>query len=283
MKTVCFDGFKTADRLKVIISSQIKKLPVENQQKKLCSLLIGDDKASHLYTKFKKRCAKEVGINFEVFYHKYLSFSKATKIINDLNNNKTVSGIMVQLPLPADWKKQQKADLLSRISPFKDIDCLGADNLGRIILEAPRYLPAAVEAVMFVLKEGKIGLSGKNVCVIGNSSLVGMPLSVLLSNQGATVTVCNRPTPNLEEWTAKADILISATGQESLIKGSMVKEGVVAIDVGSPRGDFDFNSVAAKASYITPVPGGIGPLTVACLMKNFLKAISGDFSESTLR
>ncbi len=274
-KTVRFDGLKTADRLKTIISSQVEKLSDESRQKKLCSLLIGQDKASHLYTEIKKRYAKEVGINFEIIYHDKLSFPKALEIIGDLNNNEMVSGIMVQLPLPDDWEKRQKSKLLSSITPSKDIDCLGANNLGKITQEADEYLPAAVEAVMTALEAGKIALSDKNICVIGNSSLVGMPLSVLLSNKGATVTICNRSTHNLEEWTKKADILISATGQASLIKGDMVKEGVVAIDVGSPKGDFDFNSVAAKASFITPVPGGIGPLTVACLMKNFIRAVNG--------
>jgi methylenetetrahydrofolate dehydrogenase (NADP+)/methenyltetrahydrofolate cyclohydrolase len=283
IKTVRFDGLKTADRLKKFISSQMEMLSDESRQKKLCSLLIGQDKASHLYTEIKKKYAKEVGINFEVIYHDKLSFSEALEVIDSLNNDEMVSGIMVQLPLPGDWEKEQRANLLSHITPSKDIDCLGAHNLGKITLEAHKYLPAAVEAVLAALEAGKIALSGKNVCVIGNSSLVGMPLGVLLSNKGATVTICNRSTRNLEEWTKKADILISATGQADLIKGNMVKEGVVAIDVGSPKGDFDFNSVAAKASFITPVPGGIGPLTVACLMKNFVRAVSDDSSDYSLR
>jgi methylenetetrahydrofolate dehydrogenase (NADP+)/methenyltetrahydrofolate cyclohydrolase len=163
--------------------------------------------------------------------------------------------------------------ILNLIEPKKDIDCLTAFNLGYLILGKPIYLPATVLAIKKILVLAGINknnIIGKNVCVVGKSSLVGKPLANLLTNMGATVTVCHRGTENISQFTSQAQILISATGQKGLISGKMVKKGAIVIDVGSPQPDCNFKSVAKKAKFVTPVPGGVGPMTVACLMENFI-------------
>ena len=179
---------------------------------------------------------------------------------------------MVQLPLPMSLKGKQE-EIVETIIPTKDVDCLTAVNLGRLMMGEMTLLPATVRGIWEIL--GKAGINektivGKNVSVLGRSDIVGKPLANLLINRGATVTVCHHQTKDLACLIKRADIVISATGSPNLVKGEMVKEGAIVIDVGSPKGDVDFGSVVKKASFITPVPGGVGPMTVVSLLENFL-------------
>ncbi len=279
MKTVIFDGQKAGRKIGEKLKTKLEKLKKQGKIPSLVSILVGDNLASKIYLKKKKEFAARIGLDFKTFYFQPNEIKKIKRTIGDLNCDQNVGGIMVQLPLPDDWLAKDKLTVLNLISPEKDVDCLTAFNLGRLFLGQPLYLPATVLAIKKILQLAglnKNNILGKNACVVGKSSLIGKPTAILLTNMGATVTVCHRQTKDLIGYTAKADILISATGQPNLINGRMVKKGAIAIDVGSPKPDFDFKSVSKKAKFITPVPSGVGPMTVACLMENFLQSISGN-------
>jgi methylenetetrahydrofolate dehydrogenase (NADP+)/methenyltetrahydrofolate cyclohydrolase len=239
---------------------------------KLVSLLVGDNPASQLYLKLKEKAAKKVGILFEK--RQFQADEKQKTIyqyLREKNLDETVSGIMVQLPLPP---KIDPFWLVAKIDPERDVDCLTPENLGLLMMAKPIFLPATVKAIMAIIEDARYRVEGAHVVVIGGSNIVGKPLTIHLSNLGATVTVCRSRTKNLARFTREADILISATGRSELIKGKMVKKGAVVIDVGSPQGDISFDEVKKVASFITPVPGGVGPLTVTCLLENVLAAAS---------
>ena len=200
--------------------------------------------------------------------------AEALALIDKLNADPTINGVMVQLPAP----KQIDADeLLERIDPNKDVDGLTPANIGRLWMEDHFIEPATAEGIIALLKHYQIKLDGKNVVVVGRSNIVGKPLAALMLEQNATVTICHLHTQNLGEITKKADIVVSATGQAFLITADMVKDGAVVVDVGMNHvngklvGDVDFDNVKEKASYITPVPGGVGPLTVQFLMEAVVK------------
>ncbi len=256
---------------------EIMLLNPARRRKKLVSVLVGDDPASQLYVRMKRKFAYQIGIDFRV--EQFAAAANPEKVIAALKrwgSDGEIGGLMVQLPLPDRWGEDIQRRLLDSIPPQKDIDCLTATNLGLLMAGRPRFLPATVAAVVDVLAAAglpALKLVGKAVCVVGKSLIVGMPLANWLMRQGATVASCDRRTAKLAEWTLKAEVVISAAGRPGLIKPVMVAGGVVAIDVASPRGDFDFKGVAAKAGFITPVPGGVGPLTVAYLMGNFIKAL----------
>ncbi|HUS60166.1 MAG TPA: tetrahydrofolate dehydrogenase/cyclohydrolase catalytic domain-containing protein [Nevskiaceae bacterium] len=240
---------------------------------KLVSIFIGDPpirRASQLYVNLKEKTAKRVGILFE---KKAFSANKDPKVIYEYikkkNIDRGVSGIMIQLPLPP---KIDPFWLVSKIDPEKDVDCLTPENLGLVAMGKPIFLPATVKGILAIIKNIQHPIEGANVVVVGASNIVGKPLAIHLSNLGATVAVCRSRTKNLSNFTRKADILVSATGVPKLIKKEMVKKGAVVIDAGSPRGDVFFEEVKKVASFITPVPGGVGPLTVICLLENVLVA-----------
>ncbi len=270
------DGKKLAvvceDRLK----QEIKKLP---KTPKVVSVLVGNDPPSLLYTQMKQKKAAELGIDFQ--YQRYPTnelFENVSMAVIKLNQDPSIDGIMVQLPLPKEFLRGRKADdLVSQIDPKKDVDGLTGQS---------DFLPAAVEAVLTILREEKIDISGKFAAVLGTSRLVGMPIASELKKLGALVSSVNRDTPNVTQITSRADIIVSATGVAGILKGDTVKDGVVVIDVGTlviedelddspPKvvGDVDFESVLPKASKITPVPGGVGPLTVISLMENVVKSV----------
>ena len=238
---------------------------------KLVSILIGDNPASKLYLSLKEKAARRVGIEFE---KKQFSVNKAEKeiykFIRKKNLDETVSGIMVQMPLP---KKFNPFWLVAKIDPEKDVDCLTPENLGLVAMGKPIFLPATVKAILEVIRNLKLEIRNSAVAVVGASNIVGKPLTLHFSNLGATVTLCRSKTKNLAHFTQEADILVSATGVPGLIKAKMVKKGAVVVDVGSPKGDVDFEEVKKVASFITPVPGGVGPLTVICLLENVLVAV----------
>jgi len=272
---VVFDGQKFAQNKEKVLRRDFERLAEKGCSLKLISILVGQDSASRLYVSLKEKAANRIGVVFErQEFSENVDAKELTDFIKNQNDDHGVGGIMVQLPLPKKLEiGSWKLEILSSIEPSKDVDCLTPENLGLLMTGKPRVLPATVRGIWEIL--GKAGINektivSKNVCVLGRSNIVGKPLANLLINQGATVTVGHRQTKNLSYMTKRADIIISATGSPNLVKGEMVKEGAIVIDVGSPKGDVDFSSVVKKASFITPVPGGVGPMTVVSLLENFL-------------
>jgi len=250
---------------------------------KLVAVLIGDDPASLIYVRNKKRSALEVGINGEVVnLPQNTSQEDLLYLLEQLNNDKSVHGILVQLPLP---KHINEDIVIQSISSVKDVDGLHPLNLGKLMIGKPYVMPATPSAVQQLLIRNNIQTEGKHIVVCGRSNIVGKPLANLLVQRNnyanATVSICHSKTLNLINFTLQADILIAAIGQPNFIKGDMIKNGVVIIDVGTNRvessitksgyklvGDVEFDSVSSKVSAITPVPGGVGPMTIAMLLKN---------------
>lgn len=264
------DGKKLAQIHQQRLLSELLKLSVKP---KMVSILVGDDPASQLYTKMKQQKAQELGIEFSVIqFSEDTPFSDVNLSLVKLNQDPTVNGIMVQLPLPQKFLNgKEESALLNTISPQKDIDGLGTDS---------PFLPAAVRAVLSILEDEQVEVGGKFVVVVGASGMVGKPLLRELKKMAALVSGCDDQTKNLAEITKRADILITATGIPSLITGEMVKSGTVVIDVGTTKlengkvvGDVDFESIQPKANKITPVPGGVGPMTVISLMENIVEAV----------
>lgn len=277
MTAVVFDGQKLALTKRQQLQEGFRRLSRNRQELRLVDILVGNSRTGQLYTDLKKQASQEVGIKFEVI--KVLQDAGARSLIDlvkTLNQDNKVAGIMLQLPLSGNLRRDQER-IVDTIDSKKDVDCLTSYNLGRLLLGRPLILPATVKAIWQVLEQAGVGesnISGKKVVIVGRSNIVGKPMAFLLINKGATVTICHRRTKELIAYTSSADILISATGQPGLITGSMVKKGGVIVDVGSPKGDIDFDQAKNKASFITPVPGGVGPMTVACLLENFLEILS---------
>lgn len=268
------DGKKIAATFRAELAKQIKK---EGLHPKLAVLLIGAHPASLSYVKMKKKYAEEVGISVEVYaLPDTVKQSQVKELITQLNTDKTVNGILLQLPVP---EKLNARELIETIAIQKDVDGLNPQNVGKMISELPSFVPCTPLGCVYLLKQVDAKLSGKHVVIVGRSALVGRPLAHLLLQENCTVTVAHSQTKNLKKICAAADILISAAGVANLITPSFVKKGAIVIDVGINRqrngkivGDVAFDKVARKASYITPVPGGVGPMTVAMLLANTMKA-----------
>ena len=253
----------------------------------LAAVLVGNDGASLTYVGSKVRSCEQVGFKSTLIrLEDSISQEALLSKIKDLNSDKTLDGYIVQLPLPRHIDEDK---ILLAIDPNKDVDGFHPANFGRMALEMESFIPATPFGIMEMLKRYRLDISGKNCVVIGRSHIVGRPISILMSQKGnpgnATVTLAHSRTNNLEKLTQKADIIISALGIPDFLKGDMVKEGVIIIDVGITRvkdeshpkgyvikGDADFRDVALKSSYITPVPGGVGPMTIAMLLKNTMHA-----------
>jgi len=279
------DGRKVSVEIKKEISEKVAER--KQQGKKvphLAIILVGDDGASQAYVDFKVKACKEVGFHYTMMrFADTISEDKLMKHIDQVNRDEDVDGFIVQLPLPAHISVEH---ITEKIRPDKDVDGFTNRNFGSIVSKNPLLMPATPLAVMEILKRYEIATEGKNCVVIGASRLVGAPLSMMLVEQGrATVTVCHKYTKDLASFTRQADILIVAVGKPSLVTADMVKEGAVVIDVGTTRvegpqfkngytlkGDVDFTNVAPKCSFITPVPGGVGPMTIASLLLNTLRA-----------
>lgn len=254
----------------------------------LAAILVGEDPASQTYVASKERSCKAVGITSSIYrYPANISEELLLEAVDFLNNDEEVNGFIVQLPLP----KHINADkVLQRISPAKDVDGFHPVNMGRLALGLPSYLPATPAGIMLLLEKSGIETEGKHCVILGRSNIVGTPMSLLMSRKSnpgnSTVTLCHSKTKNLSEITRQADILIAAIGQPEFVKADMVKAGAVVIDVGIHRiedssekgyhitGDVDFNDVAPKCSYITPVPGGVGPMTIVSLLLNTFKSFN---------
>lgn len=267
------DGTKVS----IEIRQEIKKIiEEENITPKLAVIQVGDNKASDVYVRNKKKVCLDVGINFELIkFNDTISEDLVINEIRRLNNDISVNGILVQLPLPTGF---DEGKIINVIDPVKDVDGLTYQNVGNLVLENDCLVPCTPLGVMQLLKYYNVDLTSKNVCLVGRSNLVGKPLIQLLLKENATLSICHSKSLDIKNYTKNADVLIVAAGHPNLITKDMVKEGVVVIDVGINKegnvlkGDVDFEGVSKKASLITPVPGGVGPMTVACLLKNVVKA-----------
>ncbi|HZX61856.1 MAG TPA: tetrahydrofolate dehydrogenase/cyclohydrolase catalytic domain-containing protein [Bacteroidales bacterium] len=283
------DGKLVFDRIKAEIAAEVKTkmLDVGKDTPHLAAILVGEDPASQTYVASKEKDCKEVGFISSVYrYPANISQEKLLEAIRFLNNDPEINGFIVQLPLP---KHIDKNKIIESIDPAKDVDGFHPVNIGRMVLNIPSYIPATPYGIITLLEYYKIETEGKHCVVLGRSNIVGTPVSILLSRKSktgnATVTLCNSHTPDLQKIAATADILIVAMGKKEFVTAEMVKKGAVVIDVGIHRvpseetksgyrltGDVNFNEVAKKCSYITPVPGGIGPMTRVSLLLNTLKA-----------
>ncbi len=269
------DGKKLAEKVRNKLKLEVKSL---KKKPKLTVILVGSDTASQIYVKNKHKYAMEVGIESDIIkLSKDISEDKLLKIIKKLNKNKKVNGILVQLPLP---KHINEFNVINAINPEKDVDGFTIYNKGLLSIGKPNLVPCTPLGIMEMFKEYKVKLSGKLAVVVGRSNIVGKPMAQLLLNNDATVIQCHSKTKNLSEITSKADILISAVGKKGFISDKFVKSGAVVIDVAMVRdeknkkwfGDVNFEKVSKKASLITPVPGGVGPMTIAMLLKNTITA-----------
>ena len=271
---VRIDGKALAAKVKARAAEGAKDLP---RKPGLAVILVGDNQASRVYVTGKEKDCAECG--FQSFEHKLPAETTQTELlalIDRLNRDEAVDGILVQLPLPKGLDEDQ---VLNAIRPDKDVDCFHPFNVGRLVIGDPVFLPCTPAGVMEMLKEYDIPVAGKHCVVLGRSNIVGKPMGALLLQQSGTVTTCHSRTPDLASMTRQADILVSAVGRVGIVTADMVKEGAVVIDVAMNRnaegklcGDVDYASVEPKASYITPVPGGVGPMTRAMLMENLLAA-----------
>lgn len=271
---VRIDGKALAAKVKARAAEGAKDLP---RKPGLAVILVGDNQASRVYVTGKEKDCAECGfLSFEYKLPAETTQAELLELIDRLNGDEAVDGILVQLPLPEHLNEDQ---VLNAIHPEKDVDCFHPFNVGRLVIGDPVFLPCTPAGVMEMLKEYDIPVAGKHCVVLGRSNIVGKPMGALLLQQSGTVTTCHSRTPDLATFTRQADILVSAVGRVGLVTADMVKEGAVVIDVAMNRnaegklcGDVDYASVEPKASYITPVPGGVGPMTRAMLMENLLTA-----------
>lgn len=279
------DGKKIAQDIKDEISLSVKRRKEAGKKlPHLAIILVGDDIASQTYVNNKVKACKAVGFHYTMMrFADTISEKKLMEHIDHVNDDSDVDGFIVQLPLPPAISVER---ITEKIRPDKDVDGFTNRNFGSIISPNPLLMPATPLGVMELLRRYNIDTEGKNCCVVGASRLVGAPLSMMLAGQGkATVTICHKYTRDLKSFTQQADLLISAVGKPGLITGDMVKEGAVVIDIGttmaedkskpngfSIKGDVVFDEVSKKASYLTPVPGGVGPMTIASLLLNTLRA-----------
>ena len=271
------DGKAVSARLRQEMKAEVEALKEKGITPGLAVVLVGEDPASQVYVRNKIRACEELGIRSE----NHLLPADTTQeallgLIEELNRREEVSGILVQLPLPRQIREEA---VIAAIAPEKDVDAFHAQNVGRIVQGSYRFLPCTPAGVMELIRSTGVAVEGKECVVIGRSNIVGKPMAMLMLHQNATVTICHSRTQSLAETARRADILIVAIGKAKFVTADMVTEGAVVIDVGMNRdengklcGDVDFASVEPKAGYITPVPGGVGPMTITMLMRNTITA-----------
>lgn len=268
--TTILDGKKLRDK---IIENLKAKVDTFEEKPTLVVILVGENPASKIYVNNKKKMAEKIGIHSEVInYPANITEAELLDKIKELNNNKKVTAILVQLPLP---KHISKDNVMNKIIPSKDVDGFTPYNFGKLFSgETPTVYPCTPKGILLLLDEYNIEIEGKHVVIVGRSNIVGKPLSQMMLNKNATVTICHSHTKNLSQITKTADILVSAVGK-NVIEGEMLKTDCVIVDVGifkdengKTRGDVDFESASKIASFISPVPGGVGPMTIASLMLN---------------
>ena len=271
------DGKAIADEIKKEAAAEAAALKAQGIEPCLAVILVGNDSASQVYVNNKKKACEAVGIR-SVSYtlDENAEESELLQLVDTLNLDSSVHGILVQLPLP---EHMDETKVIVAISPEKDVDCFHPMNVGRLTSGLDGFLPCTPAGVIEILKRTGHDIAGKKCAIIGRSNLVGKPLALLMTRENATVTLCHSKTQNLAEVCRRADILVSAAGKAGLVTGDMVKDGAVVIDVGMNRnaegklcGDVVYDEAAEKASAVTPVPGGVGLMTVAMLMKNCIRA-----------
>ncbi|MEX1376376.1 MAG: bifunctional methylenetetrahydrofolate dehydrogenase/methenyltetrahydrofolate cyclohydrolase FolD [Eubacteriales bacterium] len=267
------DGREMAKQTRIEIKKEIEKL---GGIPKLVVVLVGDDPASHVYVRNKEKFAARVDMASEVIrLPKETSESDLLDLVKKLNNDDSVNGILVQFPVPKHISQEK---IMNTISPEKDVDGLNQISIGKLVAGVDGLTPCTPTGVIKMIKSTGIEISGKNAVVIGRSLLVGKPVAMMLLQENATVTICHSRTKDLAAEIGRADIVVAAVGVANLVTGDMIKEGAVVIDVGMNTvdeklvGDVEFESACKKASYITPVPGGVGPMTIAMLLQNTLTA-----------
>jgi methylenetetrahydrofolate dehydrogenase (NADP+)/methenyltetrahydrofolate cyclohydrolase len=284
---IILDGKKTSSDIKAEIAESVKEIVAKGlRPPHLAAVIVGDDGASLTYVGSKVRACKRVGFNSTLIkLPESISENELLEKVDELNNNDNIDGYIVQLPLPKHIDSQK---ILMAVDANKDVDGFHPTNFGKMALSLPTFISATPFGIMELLKRYEVETSGKHTVVIGRSDIVGRPISILMSQKSnpgnSTVTLAHSRTRNIEELTKQADIIISALGVPNFLKADMIKDGVVIVDVGITRvvdssvkgykivGDVDFENVSKKSSYITPVPGGVGPMTIAMLLKNTLLA-----------
>ncbi len=271
------NGKEVSQKVKNEVKEKVSELKSKGIQPGLAVVIVGDNPASRVYVNSKKKACEEVGFNsYEYALPEETTQQQLLDLVDVLNKDEKVDGILVQLPLPAHIDENS---VINAISPDKDVDAFHPSNVGKIMIGEYSFLPCTPAGIMELIDSTGVEISGKSCVVIGRSNIVGKPMSMLLLHRSGTVTICHSKTKNLKEICSQADILIAAVGKPNFVTADMVKEGAVVIDVGINRmadkklcGDVDFAAVSEKAGYITPVPGGVGPMTIAMLMKNTLTA-----------
>ena len=287
---IVLDGKKTSNDIKAEIAESVKEIVAKDlRPPHLAAVIVGDDGASLTYVGSKVRACKRVGFKSTLIkLPESISENELLEKVNELNNDKNIDGYIVQLPLPKHIDSQK---ILMAVDADKDVDGFHPTNFGKMALSLPTFISATPFGIMELLKRYNVETSGKHTVVIGRSDIVGRPISILMSQKSnpgnSTVTLAHSRTKNIEELTKQADIIISALGVPNFVKAEMVKDGAVIVDVGITRvadgsekgykivGDVDYENVSKKSSYITPVPGGVGPMTIAMLLKNTLLAYKG--------
>ncbi|MEK6976470.1 MAG: bifunctional 5,10-methylenetetrahydrofolate dehydrogenase/5,10-methenyltetrahydrofolate cyclohydrolase [Candidatus Thermoplasmatota archaeon] len=271
------DGKALAKRMEEALGKEVAALAAAGKRiPGLAVVLVGDDPASHIYVKRKQEACARVGIRTtEHRIASSVSEAEVVRLVRQLNDDAAVDGILVQLPLPPQVRK---AAVLQAIDPRKDVDAFHAESMGHALIGDESLAPCTPYGVLLLLDEAKVPLPGAEVCIINHSNLIGKPLAALLINRDATVTVCHKHTRDLKAHTRRADVVVTATGVPGLLTADHLREGAVVVDVGiargadgKVRGDCD-ESVWAKASWVTPVPGGVGPMTIAVLLSNTVRA-----------
>ena len=271
------DGKEVSKKIKEEVRKEVEILKQKNINPKLAVIMVGKDKASEVYVRNKSKACESTGIEFEEFlFDENISMEELLETIDRLNKDDSINGILLQSPIP---KHLDELKAFNRITPEKDVDGFNPVNVGNLSIGRDCFISCTPYGIVKLLEHYNIEVEGKNAVIIGRSNIVGKPMIQCLLNKNATVTVCHSRTKNLEEYTKKADILIVAIGKPKFVTSDMVKDGAVVIDVGINRpedgkicGDVDFETVKEKASYITPVPGGVGPMTIAMLLYNLVKA-----------
>ncbi len=276
-KAKILDGKAVSQRIKDELKKEVADLKAKGLNPGLAVIIVGDDPASRIYVNNKKKACEYIGVRSEEYaLPGDTTQEELLALIQKLNDSSEIDGILCQLPLP---KHIDEKAVINAIRPDKDVDAFHPVNVGKIMIGDYDFLPCTPAGVMELIKESGIDIAGKECVVIGRSNIVGKPMSMLLLHAHGTVTICHSKTRDLAETVRRADIVVAAVGVPELIKGDMIKEGAVVIDVGMNRlpdkklvGDVAFDAAAEKASAITPVPGGVGPMTIAMLMKNTVKA-----------
>lgn len=275
---VILDGKEVARKIRQNLKEEVSKLKEEGISPKLAVIMVGDDSASKIYVKNKSIVCNEIGIEYEEYLlNEETTMDELLNLIDKLNNDKTINGILLQSPIP---KNLDINEAFKAIDPIKDVDGFNPMNVGKLCLGQDAFISCTPYGVIKILEDYNIEIEGKNAVIIGRSNIVGKPMAMLMLKENATVTIAHSRTKDLKEVTKRADIIVAAIGKAKFVTADYVKEDAVVIDVGMDRdengklcGDVDFESVSKVASAITPVPGGVGPMTVTMLLVNCLRSV----------